>query len=106
MYIIDIFILYDIFKILSDFFFHKEVSEDSIDLYVLDASVQNITKDEIKELLINNRWKPTCNILGIDKCPKISERGFGIPDGIRVRMSMRLPPLVDKNKVHDAIQRH
>ena len=62
-------------------------------------------KTDVKELLINNRWKPTCNILGIDKCPKISEKGFGIPDGIKVRMSMRLPPLVDKNKVHDAIQK-
>ena len=62
-------------------------------------------KTNVKELLINNRWKPTCNILGIDNCPKIADKGFGVAAGIKVRMSMRLPPLVDKKKVHDAIEK-
>ena len=62
-------------------------------------------KTDVKELLINNRWKPTCNILGIDNCPQIADKGFGVAPGIKVRMSMRLPPLVDKNKVHDAIEK-
>lgn len=62
-------------------------------------------KSDVKELLINNRWKPTCNILGIDNCPKIDDKGFAVSSGIKVRMSMRLPPLVDKDKIIEALKK-
>ena len=48
--------------------------------------------------MINNRWKPSCNILGIDNCSKIEDGGFGVSSGIKVRMSMRIPPLINKDK--------
>lgn len=61
-------------------------------------------KKDIKELIISNTWKPTCNILGIDNCPKIEDKGFGVKPGIRVRFSTRLPPLIDKEKVKEALK--
>ena len=61
-------------------------------------------KNDVRELLISNRWKPTCNILGIDNCPKIEERGFGIKPSIKVRFSMRIPPLINKDKAIESLK--
>ena len=61
-------------------------------------------KNDVKELMINNRWKPTCNIIGIDNCPKIEDGGFGVSSGIKVRMSMRIPPLINKDKAIEALK--
>ena len=47
---------------------------DTIPLYPGISSL----KSDIKEAMINNRWKPTLTILGIDNCPKIEENGFCI----------------------------
>ena len=62
-------------------------------------------KTDVKELMINNRWKPSCFILGIDNCPKTEDRGFGVSSGINVRMSIRIPPTVDKNKAIEALKK-
>ena len=61
-------------------------------------------KTDVRELLINNRWKPTCNILGMDNCPKMEDRGFGINPSIKVHFSMRVPPLINKDKAIDALK--
>ena len=61
-------------------------------------------KSTIKELMISNRWKPTCSILGIDNCPKMSDKGFGISPTMKVRMSMRAPPGIDKDKAIEALK--
>ena len=61
-------------------------------------------KNNVKELMINNRWKPSCNILGIDNCSKIEDGGFGVSSGIKVRMSMRIPPLINKDKAIEALK--
>ena len=61
-------------------------------------------KTDVRELLINNRWKPTCNILGMDNCPKMEDRGFGVNPSIKVHFSMRVPPLINKDKAIDALK--
>jgi len=61
-------------------------------------------KSDVRELMINNRWKPTCNILGMDNCPKIEDRGFGVNPSIKVHFSMRVPPLINKDKAIDALK--
>ena len=43
----------ELYKILSDFFFNKKIDDNFIDLYVLDYGIQNITKEEIKNLINN-----------------------------------------------------
>jgi acetylornithine deacetylase/succinyl-diaminopimelate desuccinylase-like protein len=61
-------------------------------------------KSDVRELMINNRWKPTCNILGMDNCPKMEDRGFGVNPSIKVHFSMRVPPLINKDKAIDALK--
>ena len=62
-------------------------------------------KNDIKELMLNNRWRPTCNILGIDNCPKIEDNSFGVYPGIKVRMSIRIPPLIEREKALEALKK-
>ena len=62
-------------------------------------------KKDVKEAMINNRWKPTCNILGIDDCPQIEDNGFGVKKGIRIRMSMRLPPGINGQAAMEALKK-
>ena len=61
-------------------------------------------KNDVRELMINNRWKPTCNILGMDNCPKMEDRGFGVNPSLKVHFSMRVPPLINKDKAIDALK--
>ena len=61
-------------------------------------------KTTVKELLIASRWKPTCNILGIENCPQIADKGFGIFPSMKVRMSMRLPPGINKDKAIESLK--
>ena len=82
----------------------KIIGDDFIKSLPLYDGVKPL-KTDLKELLINNRWKPSCNILGIDNCPKIEDKGFGVSSGIKVRMSMRFPPLIDKDKAIEALKK-
>ena len=61
-------------------------------------------KTDIKQAIINNRWKPTLTILGIDNCPKIEENGFGFNKSIKIKVSMRLPPGIDENESINALK--
>lgn len=62
-------------------------------------------KTDVKEAMINNRWKPTCNVLGIDDCPKMEDNGFSANKGIKVRLSMRTPPGLDIDKAIEALRK-
>ena len=62
-------------------------------------------KTNVKEAMINNRWKPTCSILGIDNCPQIEDNGFTVNKSIKIRMSSRLPPGVNSNIAMDALSK-
>ena len=61
-------------------------------------------KNDVKEIMINNRWKPCISILGIDNCPKTEENGFGVSKNIKVRLSMRLPPGIDGKAAMEALK--
>ena len=73
---------------------------DNIPLY---NGVSPLSND-IKELMINNRWKPTCTILGIDNCPKSEDNGFGVNKSIKVRIGMRTPPGIDIQKAINVLK--
>ena len=62
-------------------------------------------KTDVKELMLNNRWKPSFNIIGIDKCPKKEERGFSLFPEIKVRASIRIPPLIDQDKAFTVLKK-
>ena len=61
-------------------------------------------KTDGKEGMINNRWKPTCSILGIDNCPKSENDGFGVNKSINIKVSMRLPPGINENEAIIALK--
>ena len=62
-------------------------------------------KSDIKEAIINNRWKPSCSILGMDNSPKIEDNGFGVKKSINVQISMRLPPGVNGEAALEALKK-
>lgn len=62
-------------------------------------------KSDVKEAMINNRWKPSISILGVDNCPKIEDNGFGVSKSINVRLSMRLPPGINGNNAMNALKK-
>ena len=62
-------------------------------------------KTDVKEAMINLRWKPTCVISGIDNCPQIEENGFGVYKSINVRISMRIPPGINVANGIEAIKK-
>ena len=62
-------------------------------------------KTDVRELMLNNRWKPSFNILGIDKCPKKEERGFSLFPEIKFRGSIRVPPLIEQDKAIEALKK-
>lgn len=61
-------------------------------------------KTDVKEAMINNRWKPTCSILGIDNCPKMEDNGFGVSKSMKVKISMRLPPGINEEEAINALK--
>ena len=61
-------------------------------------------KSDVKEIMINNRWKPCISILGIDNCPTIEENGFSVNKSVKVRLSMRLPPGIDGKAAMEALK--
>ena len=81
----------------------KIVGDHYINDIPLYEGVSPLSKD-IKELMILNRWKPTCNILGVDNCPQIKDNGFGIKSAIKVKMSIRTPPGIDHIKAMEALK--
>ena len=66
----------EIYKILSDFFFHNNVNENCPDLYILDSSEENISKDQIKELIekvsITSQFNDI-KVYIINNCEKMSD---------------------------------
>ena len=62
-------------------------------------------KSDVKEAMINNRWKPCISILGIDNCPKTEDNGFGVSQKINVELSMRLPPSVNGKAAMEALKK-
>ena len=82
-------------KIIGDKFF------DDIPLY---PGVQPI-KTDVKEAMINMRWKPTCSVLGIDNCPQIDDNGFGVKQSMKIKLSMRLPPGINGQAAMEALKK-
>ena len=106
-------------EILIDEFFVKEIPkfiEDEMDKeieIVGDKFFDDIPlydgvkplKSDVKEAMVNNRWKPSISILGVDNCPKTEDNGFGVSKSINVRLSMRLPPGINGNAAMDALKK-
>ena len=62
-------------------------------------------KEDCKEAIINNTWQPTCVVLGMDNCPQLADNGFGVYKSLKVKVSMRLPPLIIPENVIAAVKK-
>ena len=65
---------------------------------------QPVTTDT-RELLLNNAWRPTLSITGVDGIPAPSSAGNVLRPFTTLILSFRLPPSVDPNVAAQAVKR-
>ncbi len=61
--------------------------------------------DDLVELMLNNTWRPTLSITGMDRIPSVADAGNVLRQGTTVKVSFRLPPTVDAKVAGDALTR-
>jgi acetylornithine deacetylase/succinyl-diaminopimelate desuccinylase-like protein len=54
--------------------------------------------DNLSELLLNRTWRPALSVTGADGLPKPENAGNVTLPSIKVKLSMRLPPMLDGQK--------
>ena len=57
------------------------------------------------ELLLNRTWRPTLSVVGFDGAPATGVAGNVLRPNTGVRLSFRLPPLVDSAQAASAVIR-
>ena len=61
--------------------------------------------DDLVELMLNNTWRPTLSITGMDRIPSVADAGNVLRQGTTVKVSFRLPPTVDAKVAGAALTR-
>ncbi len=59
------------------------------------AGTTTTTTDDPVELLLNRTWRPALSVVGFDGAPPPQSAGNVLRPGTRLRLSVRLPPLVE-----------
>lgn len=62
-------------------------------------------EDNLKEMYLNNTWRPNLSITGAAGLPDIAIAGNVVRGSTSVRLSMRLPPGCDPKKATEAIKK-
>ncbi len=57
------------------------------------------------ELILNNTWRPTLSITGIDGAPALGDAGNTLRPGTALKLSFRLPPTTEPKAAGEAIKR-
>jgi acetylornithine deacetylase/succinyl-diaminopimelate desuccinylase-like protein len=60
--------------------------------------------DDAFELLLNRTWRPTLSVTGVDGIPPLSSAGNVLRPGTGLKLSLRLPPLVDGATARDRVR--
>ena len=60
--------------------------------YAVNEGVQAMGEDNLKEMYLNNTWRPNLSITGAAGLPDIAIAGNVVRGSTSVRLSMRLPP--------------
>jgi acetylornithine deacetylase/succinyl-diaminopimelate desuccinylase-like protein len=63
------------------------------------------TSDDPHRLLIESTWKPTLSVTGADGIPTLENAGNVLRPFTALKLSFRLPPLVDADKAATAVKR-
>lgn len=51
------------------------------------------------ELILNRTWRPTLSVIGMDDMPVIADAGNVLQPKVALKLSLRIPPMVDPEKV-------
>ena len=70
---------------------------------LVDGCHYQIPQGGIKELYLNNVWRPQMAITGMSEMPQIATAGNVLRPKTAVRISMRIPPVLDPKQVRDII---
>lgn len=71
-------------------------------VFPFSGSTRPVTDDPV-ELLLNRTWRPTLSIVGFDGAPVPGAAGNVLRPSTRLRLSLRLPPLVDADLATEAV---
>ena len=82
----------------------KEIGIDFIKVLPLYNNTKPM-KDDIYKLLLNNIWKVSMIIKGIDGIPDKKYEGNILSKGLKARIQMRIPPLLNGKKAFEAIKK-
>lgn len=81
----------------------KYLQEKTIsDLVKLGEGVQPLTGD-YKEAILNNTWRPSVVVIGMSGLPEAEAGGNLLSSGIKVRISIRLPPTLDRKEAEKMV---
>ena len=75
----------------------KIIGQDIIKNVPFEAGVKPLSED-IEELIVNNTWKPYLCVIGADGFPVASRAGNVLRPYTQVKLSIRVPPMIDSVK--------
>lgn len=56
------------------------------------------------EIFLQQTWKPALTVIGVDGMPKIEDAGNVVQGSVALRLSMRVPPMIDFEKAAQAVE--
>ncbi len=60
--------------------------------------------NDISELLLNRTWRPTLSVTGAEGFPRLQDAGNVLRPNTSMKLSIRLPPMVDAHKAQQALK--
>ncbi|MCL9683510.1 M20 family metallopeptidase [Legionella maioricensis] len=81
----------------------ETLSEQVYSEFPWQKGVQPVVEDKV-QLILNRTWRPALTVTGADGFPAIADAGNVMRPKTALKLSMRLPPLVNPKKAASAIQ--
>jgi acetylornithine deacetylase/succinyl-diaminopimelate desuccinylase-like protein len=81
----------------------RTLGEEVFRKFPLTQAGQPVTTDAY-ELLLNNTWRPTLSVTGVDGIPPLSSAGNVLRPFTTLVLSFRLPPTVDPQRAAQAVK--
>jgi len=67
-------------------------------------SLGHSSDNEALELLLNNYWRPTLSVTGLEGLPPFERAGNVVYKEMKVRVSLRLPPTLKADKATEIVR--
>jgi len=79
--------------------------EDMYKKYRIHEGVKAMDQDNLKEMYLNNTWRPNLSIVAADGLPSTKTGGNVIRSSTTLKLSCRLPPSVNSKTAMDAMRK-